>query len=311
MQTQRTARPKQTAGFPRVASLCAAIFLSLAVGYVLSLSAFSFDIVIPSFFIWALVCGFLLSTAGDNSAKRIFVDSAAAAAAFTVSPFLFGSLRGLLAAQANEIPNDALVFGYGVLKLDATQGVSGFVITLAIILFAISFLLLLVATFSSTAIRSFVVKIFKFGPKGLDDAKAVLVKSGAIVLVIASAVLAVANLSRTQSDPQRFQPSIPSSQIGTLWIYGPDRGRLHGSFHTSQGAFDVFLSPRKLEGLLPKETLEDLSSCPTRAQNAHGVEADCDVEDIEDSEIRVSSYVWAYGSRHYIIDSIVRVKPTR
>lgn len=303
------ASPEQ--GLPRTAAICAAQFLAIATGYVMSLGAFTFDIVVPAFFVWALLSGLLLATSRDKSKKKIFLDCAGTSAAFSISPFVFGTLRGLLAAQAGEIPNDAMVFGYGVLNLDAgfLGSATWFVMCLILMLFTITFALVLLATFGATAMESLALRIFRFGPHNIDITKVILLKVGAVVVVVASGVLAVASLSKSKDKPLDFIPKVPSIQVGTLTLDGPERGRVKGMMLLPDGReFDVLIPVTVLGDLVSEYQLEQLTTCGGDTEGRGRPALRCeDTVEIENVEIQIASVTRVYGTRLYILGAAKRL----
>lgn len=310
-QEAESSHPPSKEGFPRIAALSAAMFLAVATGYVMSLGAFTFDVVVPAFFVWALLSGLLLATATKTSTRRILLDSGATSAAFALSPFVFGTLRGLLAAQAGEIPNSAMVFGYSVINMDG--GFLGsnawFVSSLALTLFAIAYSLVLLATFGATAMTSLALRIFKFGPDNIDLTKTVLLKTGAVVVVIASGVLAVAQLSKPRDRPHEFSPAVPSSHVGALTLDGPDRGRVRGRALLTDGReFDVVVSTGIAGSLVDKAELEGLTTCDSDTDGGAQLAHRCgDKFDLEDVQMEVAAVTRAYGKRVYVLGAVKRL----
>src|SRR6478752_4626327 len=185
----------------RVSAVSAAMFFSAACGYVLSLGSITFDLIVPSLFLWALVSGVVLNLYTSHSVKHRFLDCVATAIAFSASPILFASLRGLLAFHAGEVPNAVHSFGYGVLRLENLDAFHGLLRTgkWFFVFVLVSLPLLVLGSLATAAIVLGAKKLFEFGPEKVDRSRALLLKSGALILVLASGVAVVASLSRERA----------------------------------------------------------------------------------------------------------------
>lgn len=289
------------------------MFFSAACGYVLSLGSFSFDVVIPALFLWAAVAGIVLNFVPIPNPKRLVLDCSSVAAAFVASPILFTSLRGLLAYHAGELPNLTLTLGYGALSINQLDPVRSFLSAAKwfLVLFAISLPLVLLGTIASGAFVQVAKRVFRFGPENVERTRTLLLKIGALVAVIASAVAIVATFSRARASADLDSREVPSgSYQGTLNILRPDRDRLVGDFHIDGfggESIKVLVKPQTLGTILDPEKLAAMRQHPCHDGHQYSHKAACyESEIIDDVVVEVSHTIFHSGLAYGVVTSVKR-----
>lgn len=296
--------------FVKQAGFGATIFLAFAVGYVLSLRTLSFDIIIPSVFVWACVSGVILASSGISTKGQIALRCAVVSAAFALSPIMFATLRGLLAAMSGDIPNMTNALGYGVINFSSfANSISSICIVYAILFFT-SFILLAAATYAGKWVVFIVKMVFSFGEGGIGKVNATLLKMGAFLGIMGTAIVFVANLNKKDvlifkmdGDTSKYDIATPSN--GFLHISSSEVGYIKGTlFLDSDRSLNVLIPRRISDSIFGREiTTELLSKPPCRN---HGSQENVCVDNIEygNTTLTFSRKLTVSGVTYLIVSSM-------
>lgn len=274
--------PGQGQGLASQAGFGASIFLAFAVGYVLSLRTLTFDIVIPSLFLWACLSGIILAGSGVRSLWKITKRCVIVSAAFALSPVMFATLRGTLAVMSGDVPDMTNALGYGVFNFISFGGSLRTICIIYAILFFVSLILLMVSTYAGEWIVLVASKVFFMGSDGVEKINATLLKAGATLGIMGAAIVFVANLNKKEefitgdeatklhdiSMPAEGFLEITNSEVGLV------RGRLFMGDDDVLDTLDILIPKKVAQSIVGDEKTAALLSNPP-CENFATEEIDC------------------------------------